>query len=170
LGPNSEGLEKRRGYRLEERYEILGQPVPYPEEAGSKIIMIRKAPLKGKIGSIDGLYRYLVIESKSGQVRDIYQSEEKLEAIFKAGNAELPKFTNLPAAETEYSETALSSTPRTTASQATTPSTLPRPMASATITPAVAADKPSSGFPTVPLIILAAVLVGAAVFFLRRKR
>jgi hypothetical protein len=43
------------------------------------------------------------------------------------------------------------------------------PQPSATATPAVATEKPSSGFPIVPVVILAAVIAGAAVFMLRRK-
>jgi hypothetical protein len=72
-------------------------------------------------------------------------------------------------AEKYSDKPASDSTPRPLQSTPILAASTPQP--NATATPAVATEKPASSpaFPIVPLVIVAALIAGAAVFFLRRK-
>lgn len=108
-----------------------------------------------KKGYIDNsIPRLMTFEEKEVPLRITAQTEAAL-ARAKSESQATPQATAMPP-----------STP--TLATPTLAASTPRP--SGTATPTVAAEKPAStGFPVVPLVILAALIALAAVFFLRRK-
>lgn len=182
LNQGNRGIENRQGYRLQDRYEFLEEPVPFsgmPGVGNGEIIMIRVTPLKGKKGGPEKLYRYFIYKNKNGGFADTYASEGKLQAMFRSANAELPKFTNLPEVETEYPQGEHAQTPAefvdlAALAKAAVPSSTPAatsqpPLPKSSPTPEPKSASSSTGFPVVPVAILIAVIVAAVVFFLRRK-
>lgn len=157
------GLMKKYGYRIEDRYEILEHQVPYPRGDGGQIIIVRKTPLSGE----NGLYRYFIWESKSGEIRDDSESEENLQAIFKSANARLPKSVDLPAVESENSVVSPAPDHITKVDPKTSVPAAGMDTKES-LTKAVAERKPMLFLGVLVLSFIG--LLGSVLFFLRKKR
>lgn len=103
LGEKNEGMIRRYGYKLEDRYEFITQPMPVYGELGTQVLMIRTLPLKDRKPMLDGsyqLYRYIVYQYPSGNISGSWIPEEIVQKTLKTAGVIVTPKSGLP--EFEY--------------------------------------------------------------------
>lgn len=108
----NKGMVMRYGYKIEDRYVFVTQPMSLDEQAGTQVLLIRTIPLQDRKPMLDGKYqryRYLVYMFPDGSISCGWFTEKSVQKMLnKAGVTITPK-PGLP--EFEYDQRPLDYVP-----------------------------------------------------------
>ncbi len=88
LDKTEQDLQSAGWPRLRDRYAFVAQPVALPQDAQSRIIMVRTAPVRSKHSR--SLLRSIVLRGGDGYVEMLALKDEKVKAIFRGSQVPLP--------------------------------------------------------------------------------
>lgn len=88
LAAANKTLRGKPAHPLEDHYEFVAQPVPFPRYAGSAVVLVRTVPLQRAEGQPK--FRYLIGRTKDDELNATRLPEEEVQAMFQQANVPLP--------------------------------------------------------------------------------
>ena len=88
LDAANKNLRGKPSYPLEDHYEFVAHPVPFPRNEGSEVAMIRTVPLQRAEGQPK--WRYLIGRTKDGNLTVTHRSEDEVQTMFRQAGVPLP--------------------------------------------------------------------------------
>jgi hypothetical protein len=88
LANANKSLRGKPAHPLEDHYEFVAHPVPFPRYEGSAVVLVRTVPLQRAEGQAK--FRYLIGRTKDGELTATRLSEEEVQAMFQQAKVPLP--------------------------------------------------------------------------------